>query len=110
MPLVPETAYTAVVEEMTATTPSTVSKLFSMPCLKNVNGKAFAGYRRGAMVFKLPAPSHGKALALAGSHLFDPSGKGRPMKEWVVVPADHADLWLGFARAAWAYVTGEQER
>ena len=32
-----------------------------------------------AMVFKLPdSNAHARALALEGSHLFDPGGKGRP--------------------------------
>ena len=49
--------------------------------------------------------SLGVALALSGAHLFDPSGT-RPMKEWVVVPSDHADAWLGLAREALKYVRG----
>ena len=41
------------------------------------------------MVFKLPDPdAHARALALDGAHLFDPCGKGRPFKEWVVVPCE----------------------
>ena len=52
------------------------------------------------MVFKLPDPdAHARALALDGAHLFDPGGKGRPFKEWVVVPAAHADEWESFAAA-----------
>jgi hypothetical protein len=38
-------------------------------------------------------------LALAGSVLFDPSG-GRPMREWIVVGAQHQDHWTTFAEAA----------
>ena len=50
------------------------------------------------MVFKLPDPdAHAQALALDGAHLFDPGGKGRPFKEWVVVPFEHADEWESFA-------------
>ncbi len=53
------------------------------------------------MVFKLPdAAAHAKALALDGSHLFDPSGKGRPFKEWVVVPNAHASRWPELAELA----------
>ena len=40
------------------------------------------------------------ALALAGAHLFAPSGKGRPFKEWVVVPPAHAAQWPHFAESA----------
>ena len=73
-----------------------------MPCLKD-RGKAFAGYYNGSMVFKLGAPRHAEALALAGARLFDPSGR-RPMKEWVEVPAEHASRWLELARDALHYV------
>ena len=99
----PRAAYDSVVKEMTASSPATSSKMFGMPCLKNELGKAFAGFTEGAMVFKLGAPEHAEALALAGAHLFDP-GMGRPMKEWVVVPADQATRWLGLAQAAQRYV------
>jgi hypothetical protein len=53
------------------------------------------------MVFKLPDPdAHARALALDGAHLFDPSGAGRPFKEWVVVPEAHAREWESFSHAA----------
>jgi len=58
------------------------------------------------MVFKLPLPQHSEALNLTGAQLFDPSGRGRPMKEWVVVPVEHASRWSEFARAALQYVDG----
>ena len=105
MTLDPQTAYETVVSELVATTPTTSAKMFGMPCLKNSNGKAFAGYFDGAMVFKLGGASHTEALALSGSKLFDPSERGRPMKEWVVVPLEHSSRWLEFARDAFVYVT-----
>ena len=52
------------------------------------------------MVFKLLGEMHSEALSLDGSQLFDPSGKNRPMKQWVQVPFDYNDLWLKFAKAA----------
>jgi hypothetical protein len=79
------------------------SKMFGMPCLKH-GGKAFAGFHDGAMAFKLRRPEHAAALALPGAHLFDPSGAGRPMKEWVEVPAAHAARWPEFAREALHYL------
>ncbi len=101
----PQKAYDAVVSEMVATSPTTSGKMFGMPCLKNSNGKAFAGYTNSAMVFKLGGASHNEALALSGAMLFDPMG-GRPMKEWVVVPVEHSTRWIEFARDAHDYVTG----
>lgn len=98
----PRAEYDAVVAEMTATSAATSGAMFGMPCLK-ANKKSFAGYHEGAMVFKLSGAAHGAALALPGAHLFDPMG-GRPMKEWVMVPASHASRWLALARDAMRYV------
>jgi len=103
--LEPQAAYEAVVSEMIATSPTTSGKMFGMPCLKSSNGKAFVGYFEGAMVFKLGGESHTEALALSGAKLFDPSERGRPMKEWVVVPIEYSSKWLEFARDAFDYVT-----
>lgn len=75
-------------------------KMFGMVCLKNVAGKAFAGIFGDALVFKLPEGPREKALALAGAKLFDPSGTGRPMKEWIVLPKAHSKLWPKFGEAA----------
>ncbi len=96
--------YDAIAAELAATSPTTLSKMFSMPCLKNSTGKAFAGFHRGTMVFKLTAPQHATALALPGAYLFDPSQQGRPWKEWVEVPAEHASKWRDLALAAYHYV------
>lgn len=61
------------------------SQMFGKPCLK-VGGKAFLAQHKDAVVFKLGSPDHERALAMEGSVLWDPSGKGRPMREWVAVP------------------------
>src|SRR5260370_36475168 len=50
-------AYDAVVAELVETAVATSGSMFGMPGLK-ANGKAFAGYFHGAMVFKLGAPEH----------------------------------------------------
>ena len=104
MPADPRAEYDAIVEEILETSPAKSGAMFGMPCLK-INGKAFAGFYQGAMVFKLGAPHHGTALALAGAHLFDPMG-GRPMKEWVEVPSAQARRWPELARDAMRYVGG----
>ena len=104
MSLDPQAEYDAVVSEMIASSATTSGKMFGMPCLKNNNGKMFAGFYEGAMAFKLGGASHAEALALSGCRLFDPSGRGRPMKEWVEVPAEHVSRWLEFAREAFNYV------
>ena len=57
------------------------------------------------MVFKLTEEKHREALSLDGSQLFDPSGKKRPMKEWVQVPFKRSQNWAEYARSAMAYVS-----
>jgi hypothetical protein len=78
------------------------SQMMGMPCVKR-NGKMVAGFSRGSdeMVFKLTDDEQREAaLALGGAHLFDPSGKGRPFKEWVAVPSEHAGEWPQLAERA----------
>ena len=81
------------------------AKMFGAPCIK-VKGKAFAAFSQGRMVFKLRGDAHAVALALPGAALFDPSGEGRPMREWVGVPDAHAEQWERLAEEALAYVGG----
>lgn len=86
---------------------ATAGKMFGMPC-GNIGGKACAGLYQDDMVFKLGGEAHAKALALAGAHLFDPSGMGRAMKEWVVVPNEHSAKWPDIGGRALAYVAAKQ--
>lgn len=82
------------------------SQMFGKKCFK-FNGKAFICFFQDCMVFKLPNDQHSQAIALDGAKLFDPSGKGRPMKEWVQVPFEHAAFWPNLATHAQNYVSGE---
>lgn len=79
------------------------SQMFGKPCFK-INGKAFISFFDNEMVFKLTGDAHAEALSLDGTRQFDPSKKGRPMKEWVQVPADYSDKWTAFAKKAVKYV------
>lgn len=81
------------------------SQMFGKPCFKT-GGKAFVAFFQDEMVFKLTGDAHADALGLAGAQLFDPSGKGRAMREWVQVPFEHKDLWPELANAAAKYVAG----
>jgi hypothetical protein len=56
------------------------------------------------VAFKLgrDTQEHGRALALPGAVLFDPSGMGRPFKDWVEVPLSAAGEWPALADAALA--------
>ncbi|GAB3598927.1 hypothetical protein GCM10027446_30210 [Angustibacter peucedani] len=61
----------------------------------------------GSFVAKLGAgtPAHAEALAVPGAALFDPSGKGRPMKDWVLLPAGEQDRWLAVSTAALEFLS-----
>jgi hypothetical protein len=97
-----EARYGEIVDDLMARNADmTTGKMMGMPCVKR-GGKMVAGFSRdeSAMVFKLPDSTQREAaLALAGAHLLDPMG-GRPMKEWVVVPTDHASEWPRLAAQA----------
>ena len=79
--------------------------MFGKPCFK-INKKAFVCFFEDEMVFKLTGDSHSEALSLDGSQLFDPSKKGRAMKEWVQVPFDYKNKWNEFAESAFEFVGG----
>jgi hypothetical protein len=77
-----------------------LGQMMGMPAIKQ-GDKMIGGFWKDAMVFKLTAPPDLEgALALEGAELFDPSEKGRPMREWVAVPAQHADAWPRLAERA----------
>ncbi len=71
--------------------------------------KAIACLTGDAMVFRLGRNSteHARALGFPGAELFDPSGMGRPFKDWVRVPAGSAQAWPALAEAALVFAAGE---
>ena len=98
----PRARYDEIADDLAARDPSIeLGQMMGMPCIK-VGGKMVVGYESsGEMVFKLPAPEeHEQALGLDGAKLFDPSGKGRPFKDWVQVPATHESEWPELAATA----------
>jgi hypothetical protein len=98
----PRARYDEIVDDLAARDPNVeLSQMMGMPCVKS-GGKMVIGYESsGAMVFKLPDEvEHAKALGLDGAKLFDPSGRGKPFKEWVQVPAVHESKWPDLAATA----------
>ena len=87
--------------EVTARHPLRESKMFGMPCLKRENGKVVAGlWKDGGLNVKLRDEAQREAaLALPGAEPFDP-GMGRPMKEWVLVPATESGEWMRLVEQA----------
>jgi hypothetical protein len=71
------------------------------------HGKAFACLKGDLLAFRLGngTADHRAALTLPGAHLFDPSGKERPFKDWVAVPVDQAVRWPDLAETALGHLT-----
>src|SRR5262245_49989268 len=93
--------YDDIVDAITAWHPDCrASRIFGMPCVKRA-GKVVFGFSRTGMVFKLTDPAaHARALAVPGAHLFDPSGRGEPFRQWVVVPPGQTAEWEPLAAEA----------
>lgn len=108
IPLTPQEHYHKVALQLESLDPVELSQMFGKPCLKT-NGKAFASFFQEEMVFKLSGTEHREALLLSGSKLFDPSGKNRPMKEWVQVSFEHHNQWLALAQAALKYIEAKSK-
>jgi hypothetical protein len=79
------------------------SQMFGKPCYK-IGGKAFLCFFENCAVFKLGGDPFKTAMGFSGSKLFDPSGKGRAMKEWVQVKGIHQAEWKKLAKAACTFV------
>jgi hypothetical protein len=81
------------------------AKMFGMPGLK-LGTTAFAGLFGDDMVFKLGAGTkeHADAMKLDGAKTWDPSGQGRPFKDWVQVPSTSLGRWSALADQAFERV------
>ena len=99
----PHIVYETIAHDLAGLYQAEAGKMFGMDVIQ-IDGKAFAGFYQDCMTFKLTGDSHGQALQLAGSKLFDPSGMQRPMKEWVQVTFAHSGDWHRFAESALEYV------
>jgi len=68
-----------------------------------VGRRIFAMRNDAGLALKLPAGRVAELLASGEGLPFD-AGKGRPMREWVVVPAGAEDRWPALAEDALAFV------
>jgi len=80
-------------------------RMFSSSSVLNVNGKIFAMCRKGELVVKLPKERVDELVAERKGVRFDP-GRGRIMKEWIVIPPRKED-WLRIAKEAYGFVKQE---
>ena len=96
------------IEESLAETKGTIAgQMFGKRCIKTQSNKAFIAWFQGEMVFKLGREEIAQMQSkYAGSQLFDPSGKKRPMKDWLQVPAEYSAHWATRAKQALKFVEG----
>ena len=102
--MTPQARYEKLVAAMTQRVAAEAGQMFGKPCLK-AGGKAFAAFHLDHLVFKLTGSSREAALKEKGAVLWDPSGKGRPMKEWVAIPGKAKFSEQAYATAAHDYVS-----
>ena len=98
--------YREVVQTLLSDPRVTEASMFGMPTLK-VGGKAFAGLWKKQLVVKIGQLRTQELLKTKAGRSFDPSGQGRPMKEWIAIkePAAQArKKWLALAEEAKAFV------
>ena len=99
-----ETQFDAMAQAQEGAEDVTRGKLFGHPSLQ-VSRKAFALRYHDDLVFKL---GRGRVDGLLEKHSeavrFDPSGKGRAMKDWLRVPLSLGADWLAWAESAPKFV------
>ena len=84
---------------------SSAGQMFGKPCLKTSENKAFAAFFKEEMVFKLGQQEITFFKdKYPNSTNWDPSGKKRPMKDRLQVPADFKGHWKVLAKQALDYV------
>ena len=83
---------------------TTSAQMFGKPSLKT-NNKAFAAFYKDAMVFKLGKTAISTLTETYPNAVnWDPSGKNRPMKDWLQVEVSHSSEWEKLAQSAFNYV------
>jgi len=100
-----EQKFKEIAQKLSASQACVEGKMFGKACVKTAGNKAFAAFFKGEMVFKLGQEDVGPLkLKYSNSQNWDPSGKGRPMKDWLPVPVDYSDEWGSLADKAYQYL------
>ncbi|MFL5826342.1 MAG: TfoX/Sxy family protein [Thermoleophilaceae bacterium] len=93
-----EHAYREVVDALRADPDVEETKMMGMPSLKT-RGKLFAGLHNDGLAVKVGRARAGELIENGEAQPFDPSGRGRPMKDWAHIPQP-GDNWLALADEA----------
>ena len=93
--------YRAVVEQLLSDPAVSEAQMMGMPSLK-LGTKMFGGLFDGRLVVKIGRERAEQLIAAGRAEPFDPSGRGRPMKDWALLAAP-ADDWLELADEAKAF-------
>jgi TfoX/Sxy family transcriptional regulator of competence genes len=91
-------AYRKLVEQLLADPAVSEGQMMGMPALKH-GSKMFGGLFEGALVVKIGRERVAQLLNSGRARPFDPSGRGRPMKDWAQLPEPAHD-WLALATEA----------
>jgi hypothetical protein len=90
--------YRELVDELLADGDVSETKMMGMPTLE-VGRKRFGGAFEGELVVKVGRDRARELIDAGRAQPFDPSGRGRPMKDWAQVHQP-ADDWLALAEEA----------
>ncbi|HWH92873.1 MAG TPA: hypothetical protein VNT03_03345 [Baekduia sp.] len=99
------TAFAEVLDEVAVAGEVERAVWFGTPAAK-VEGKIFLALWRGRLVARLGAEEVDARVAVGAGVRFDPSGKGRAMKDWLEADAEH-DEWVELALGALAFTAGK---
>lgn len=99
-----EQLFDSIGKQLTEQFGSVTGKMFGAPCMK-INSKAFVALYKEQMVFKIGQQEVNLLKEkFLGSENWDPSGKKRPMKDWLQVPTEFSESWKSLAEQACGYV------
>jgi hypothetical protein len=100
-------AFGLVCDELKARAEVSEGRWFGVPAA-TVSGRVFAALYEDALVVKLGAEEVDRHVAAAQGERFDPSGKGRAMKEWLLAASGPA-AWPELTELAVAFVGGDDD-
>jgi hypothetical protein len=91
-------AYRATVHELLVDPAVSEGQMMGMAALK-VGSKMFGGLAGEELVVRIGRERAGELIEAGRATPFDPSGRGRPMKDWARL-AEPTDDWLALAEEA----------